>query len=163
FRTFRADPRELLTLARSGGVFYGGLILAGIVALWDIRPVGLPLWATGDWFAPRIALGHVIGRVGGLFARGCYGKVTSVPWPITFHDPFAAANVGTPLDRPLHPTQLYEAGAEALILCILLFTEKKGRPFAGRTFWLYMLLYAISRFIFEFYRGDERGTVGMFS
>ncbi len=64
---------------------------------------------------------------------------------------------------PLHPTQIYEAGAEFLILMILLFTERKGRPFAGRTFWIYMLLYAISRFIIEFFRGDERGNVGMFS
>jgi len=64
---------------------------------------------------------------------------------------------------PLHPTQLYEAGAELIILLLLLATERKGRPFAGRTFWLYMLLYAISRFIIEFYRGDERGMVGMFS
>jgi len=46
---------------------------------------------------------------------------------------------------------------------ILLGTERKGRPFAGRTFWLYMLLYAISRFIIEFYRGDPRGSVGVFS
>jgi phosphatidylglycerol---prolipoprotein diacylglyceryl transferase len=163
FQTFRADPRELLTLARSGGVFYGGLILAVTVALWYIRRVGLPLWTTCDVFAPGIALGHVIGRFGCLFAGCCYGKETSVPWAITFHDPFAAANVGTPLDRPLHPTQLYEAGAEALILFVLLFTEKRGRPFAGRTFWLYMLLYAVSRFVIEFYRGDERGAVGIFS
>jgi len=63
----------------------------------------------------------------------------------------------------LHPTQLYEAGAELMILGVLLFTERKGRPFAGRTFWLYMLLYAVSRFIIEFYRGDDRGTVGIFS
>ena len=48
-------------------------------------------------------------------------------------------------------------------LIVLLVTERKGLPFPGRTFWLYMLLYAISRFIIEFYRGDERGTVGMFS
>ena len=46
---------------------------------------------------------------------------------------------------------------------ILLGTERKGRPFAGRTFWLYLLLYGISRFIIEFYRGDPRGSVGMFS
>ena len=71
--------------------------------------------------------------------------------------------MGTPLGVPLHPTQLYEAGAELLILVVLLVTERRGRPFAGRTFWLYMLLYAISRFIIEFYRGDPRGTVGIFS
>jgi phosphatidylglycerol:prolipoprotein diacylglycerol transferase len=163
YRTFRADPGELLTLARSGGVFYGGLILAVVVALWYIRRVGLPLWTTCDVFAPGIALGHVVGRFGCLFAGCCYGKPTMKPWGIVFTDPFAAANVGTPLGVPLHPTQLYEAGAEFLILMLLLFTERKGRAFAGRTFWLYMLLYAISRFIIEFYRGDERGMVGMFS
>ena len=166
FRAFTANPRELLTLARAGGVFYGGLILAVIVALWYIRRVGLPLWTTCDVFAPGIALGHVIGRFGCLFAGCCYGKPTTLPWGITFTDPFAAANVGTPLNVPLHPTQLYEAGAELLILIVLLTTEDKGRPwrpFPGRTFWLYILLYAISRFIIEFFRGDERGAILMFS
>src|SRR3979411_2926931 len=163
FRAFTANPRELLTLARSGGVFYGGLILAVVVALVYIRKGGLPLWTTTDVFAPGIALGHVVGRFGCLFAGCCYGKPTTRPWGITFTAPFAAANVATPLGVPLHPTQLYEAGAEFLILMVLLLTERKGRPFAGRTFWFYMLLYAISRFIIEFFRGDERGTVGMFS
>jgi phosphatidylglycerol:prolipoprotein diacylglycerol transferase len=163
FRAFTRDPRELLTLARSGGVFYGGLILAVIVALVYIRRVGLPLWTTCDVFAPGIALGHVVGRFGCLFAGCCYGKATKLPWGITFTDAFANTNVGTPLNEPLHPTQLYEAGAEFLILMVLLRTERKGRPFAGRTFWLYMLLYAVSRFIIEYFRGDERGTVGIFS
>src|SRR6187401_2597353 len=163
FRTFLSDPSELITLARSGGVFYGGLILAVSVALWYIRRIGLPLWTTCDVFAPGIALGHVVGRLGCLFAGCCYGKPTSVPWAITFTDPFAATNVGTPLNVPLHPTQLYEAGAEGLILVLLLATESRGRQFPGRTFWLYMLLYAISRYVIEFYRGDPRGAVGAFS
>src|SRR5438046_2323622 len=163
FQTFASDPRELLTLARSGGVFYGGLILAVVVALWYIRRNGLPLWTTCDVFAPGIALGHVVGRFGCLFAGCCFGKPTTLPWGITFTDTFAATNVGTPLGVPLHPTQLYEAGAEFLILMLLLSTERKGRPFPGRTFWLYMLLYAISRFIIEFFRGDDRGNVGIFS
>jgi len=163
FRVFRNDPRELLTLARSGGVFYGGLILAVSVALWYIRRSGLPLWTTCDVFAPGIALGHAIGRFGCFFAGCWYGKPTTLPWGITFTDPFAAANVGTPLNHPLHPTQLYEAGAELLILGVLLLTEKKGKPFAGRTFWLYILLYAISRYIIEIFRGDPRGSVGIFS
>jgi phosphatidylglycerol:prolipoprotein diacylglycerol transferase len=163
FQTFRNNPAELLSLARSGGVFYGGLILAVAVSLWYIRRVGLPLWTTCDVFAPGIALGHVIGRFGCFFAGCCFGKPTNLPWAITFTDPFAAANVGTPLNIPLHPTQLYEAGAEFLILVLLLSTERLGRRFAGRTFWLYMLLYAVSRYIIEFYRGDERGAVGPFS
>src|SRR5207249_11704823 len=158
FSTFRNDPKELLTLARSGGVFYGGLILAVVVALWYIRRAGLPLWTTCDVFAPGIALGHVVGRFGCLFAGCCYGKPTTKAGGVTVTDPFAPANVGRPLGVPLHPTQLYEAGAELLILGTLLWTERKGRPFAGRTFWLYMLLYAISRFIIEFFRGDAPGT-----
>src|SRR6478672_322927 len=163
FRTFLNDPSELITLARSGGVFYGGLILAVSVALWSIKKKGLPLWTTTDVFAPCIALGHVVGRFGCFFAGCCWGKPTDVPWAITFTNPYAAANVGTPLNIPLHPTQLYEAGAEALILAVLLATERRGRPYPGRTFWVYMLLYAISRFIIEFYRNDPRGSVLMFS
>jgi len=89
----------------------------------------------------------------------CYGLPTNVPWAITFTDPFAASNVGTPLNQALHPTQLYEAAAELLILVFLLTTERKGRTYPGRTFWGYMLLYAVSRFIIEFYRGDERGVI----
>ena len=81
------------------------------------------------------------------------------PWAVIFTDPFAAANVGTPLNVPLHPTQLYEAGAELIILVFLLVTERKGRPFPGRTFWGYMFLYALSRFVIEFYRADERGLI----
>ena len=83
-----------------------------------------------------------------------------MPWAITFHDdPAEQATSERRSSVPLHPTQLYEAGAELLILVLLLVTERKGRPFPGRTFWSYMLLYGISRFVIEFYRGDSRGMV----
>lgn len=164
FRYFWSNPGELVTLVQSGGVFYGGLILAVSVALWYQRRHQMPVWATCDVFAPGIAFGHAVGRLGCLMAGCCYGRPTTVPWGITFSDPFAASNVGTPLGVALHPTQLYEAGAELAILILLLATERRWRPFAGRTFWAYMLLYAISRFVIEFYRGDERGVVfGMMS
>ena len=132
-------------LARSGGVFYGGLIGATAVAFWYIRRHALPLWTTCDMFAPGIALGHVIGRLGCLAAGCCYGTPTARPWGITFTDPFAALNVGTPLNIALHPTQVYEAGAELLILVWLLATERKGRPFPGRTFFraLYFAPYVL--------------------
>ena len=163
FKYYSQNPAELLAVFRSGGVFYGGLILAVVVAFWYMRRARLPLWATTDAFAPGIALGHVIGRFGCVMAGCCYGRPTDVGWAITFTSTLAAENVGTPLGVPLHPTQLYEAGAELIILGLLLATERKGRAYPGRTFWLYMLMYAISRFIIEFYRGDPRGTVGMFS
>ena len=159
FDYFVSQPDQLFSLVRAGGVFYGGLIAALVVGLLLARRYRLPRWTTADLAAPGIALGHVIGRFGCLLAGCCYGRPTDVAWGITFTDPVAAANVGTPLGVPLHPTQLYDAGAELLIMVLLLATERRGRPFPGRTFWLYILLYAISRFIVEIYRGDERGMM----
>ena len=163
FDYFRTRPAELLSLVRAGGVFYGGLILAVLVGLWLVRRYRLPVWSTADMYAPGIALGHVVGRFGCLLAGCCYGRPTDLPWGIVFTSPVAAANVGTPLGTALHPTQLYDAGAELLILIALLLTERRGRRFPGRTFWLYLLLYAISRYIIEIYRGDDRGMVMGFS
>ena len=158
------NPRDLLNLARLGGVFYGGLLLAVGVAFWYIARHRMPFWTTCDVFAPGIALGHVTGRLGCLAAGCCFGKPTDVPWAIVFTNPLAASNVGTPLGIPLHPTQIYEAGAALIILVFLLATEHRGRRFAGRTFWSYMFLYAVSRYVIEIYRGDPRGTVfGIFS
>lgn len=163
FDHFRANPADLLSLVRSGGVFYGGLALAVPVALIYAKRAGLPIWTTSDAFAPGIALGHVVGRFGCLMAGCCYGRPAQIPWAITFANPAASVNAGTPLGTPLHPTQLYEAGAELLILVLLLALERRGRSFPGRTFWGYILLYAFSRFVIEFYRGDPRGMVGTLS
>ena len=156
---YRSNPGEIFSLVRSAGVFYGGLVVATITGLVLIRRYKLPVWATADLYAPGIALGHVIGRMGCFFAGCCWGRPTDLPWGITFTNPAAAINVGTPLNVALHPTQLYEAGAELIILGLLLATERKWKYFEGRTFWLYMLLYGITRFIIEFYRGDPRGMV----
>jgi phosphatidylglycerol---prolipoprotein diacylglyceryl transferase len=162
FDTYGSNPRELITLVRSGGVFYGGLIAAVLVALVYLWYHRMPVWTVTDVFAPGIALGHVVGRLGCLFAGCCFGRPATVPWAITFHSEYAAENVGTPLNVPLHPTQLYEAGSELMILGALLWFERKGRPFPGRTFWSYMLLYGVTRFIIEFYRGDTRGSLMLF-
>ncbi len=163
FDHFRRNPAELWTLARAGGVFYGGLVVATLVGIWYVRKHRLPVWQTADAIAPGIALGHVVGRLGCVLAGCCYGRPTDLPWGITFSDIFASTNVGTPLHVALHPTQLYDAGAEAIILALLLATERRGRPFAGRTFWLYMLLYATTRFGIEFLRGDPRGMMAGFA
>ena len=162
FDQFSRSTADLLSLARSGGVFYGGLILALIVALWYMWRHRMAVWAVCDVFAPGIALGHVTGRLGCYAAGCCYGKPTDVSWAVVFTNPLATEQAGTPLGIPLHPTQLYEAGAELFILGLLLATERKGRRFPGRTFWLYMLLYAISRYVIEIYRGDPRGVVPFF-
>jgi len=159
FDHFRQDPSQIWTILRSGGVFYGGLILSVAVAFWFIHRHRLPIWKTCDAFAPGIVLGQALGRIGCLMAGCCYGKPTELPWGITFTNPLAAANVGTPLAVSLHPTQLYESGAALLILGALLLAERRGHGFAGRTFWTYLLLYPAARFVIEFYRGDPRGAV----
>jgi phosphatidylglycerol:prolipoprotein diacylglycerol transferase len=160
---FTSSREEFFTLMRSGGVFYGGLIAASLTCIYQLRKHKLPLWKAGDLFAPGIALGYMVGRLGCLMAGCCYGKPTQVAWAITFTDPAAAMNVGTPLNVPLHPTQLYESMAGFVILLAVLFLERRGRPYAGRTFWQFVLMYAVSRFIIEFFRGDDRGAVSMFS
>ena len=112
-------------------MFYGGLIAAVAVALWYLWRHRMPMWTVTDVFAPGIALGHVIGRLGCFFAGCCFGRPTDVPWAITFHSEYAARNVGTPLNIPLHPTQLYEAGAELLILGVLLADRTEGAALPG--------------------------------
>jgi phosphatidylglycerol---prolipoprotein diacylglyceryl transferase len=163
FSYFRQHPAEIWTLVRSGGVFYGGLLAGFAVGFWYMRRYRLPVWPVADAMAPGLALGHVVGRLGCLLAGCCYGKPTTLPWGVTFTDPFAASNVGTPLHVALHPTQLYEAGAEFLILVFLLATEKYWRRRSGWTWWVYILLYGISRFGIEFFRGDPRGFTMGFS
>jgi phosphatidylglycerol---prolipoprotein diacylglyceryl transferase len=159
FSYFRDHPRELLSLARVGGVFYGGLIFALLAGLFLVRRYKLPVWSAADMYAPGVALGHIIGRLGCLLAGCCYGRPTDLPWGITFTNPVAAASAGTPLGIPLHPTQIYDAGAELLILIFLLVLERRSRGYPGRTWWLYMLLYAIARFIVEIFRADDRGII----
>ncbi len=159
FRHFTSSWQEFTTLLRSGGVFYGGLIAAILVCVYQLRKHRLPLWTSTDLFAPGIALGYMVGRLGCLMAGCCYGKPTDVAWAITFTDPAANFNVGTPLNVPLHPTQIYESLAGLVILVALLVLEKRRGAFPGRTFWSFAFLYAVLRFGIEFFRGDDRGLV----
>lgn len=149
------DPWSLL---RSGGVFYGGLIGAIVTALWYFRKHRLPAWKMADILAPSIALGHGIGRLGCFAAGCCYGKPTTSILGVTFTSDYAHQIVGVPLGVALHPTQLYEAGAEFLIFGFLLWLSTRKR-FDGQVFWTYVGLYAASRFVIELYRGDPRGFV----
>jgi phosphatidylglycerol---prolipoprotein diacylglyceryl transferase len=156
---YSRNPRELFSLVQSGGVFYGGLLGALPVAWWYARRHGLPPWPTADVLAPGVALGQAIGRLGCFAAGCCYGRPTDVPWAVTFTDIYTTRTVGTPLDVPLHPTQLYESAATLLIFGFLLWLGKR-KMFHGQIALAYVFLYAVARFVIEFYRGDAaRGTV----
>jgi phosphatidylglycerol:prolipoprotein diacylglycerol transferase len=158
-RVLSAMAQELLSVLQSGGVFYGGLIGALPVAWWYARKYQLPGWSTADALAPGVILGQAIGRLGCFAAGCCHGRPASVPWAVTYTDPYAAKSVGTPLGVAVHPTQIYETIAAFIILAILLKVASRRR-FEGQVVLSYVVLYAIARFTIEIFRGDAvRGFV----
>ncbi len=159
WRRYAANPKDLIEVVRSGGVFYGGLIAATVVAIWYMKRNALPAWRIADMGAPSVALGEAIGRWGCFAAGCCYGKETHGPFGVTFTDPFANEAVGTPLNVPLHPTQIY-LSLNAFLMFLILQWAYRRKTFDGEVFWLYVLLYAITRGILETWRGDlVRGFV----
>ena len=157
FDYYSRNPREIFSFStlQAGGVFQGGLVLALLVAFFYIRSNKLPGLITADAFAPAIALGHSVGRLGCFAAGCCWGTACQRPWAVTFTNPATQQMFGTPLDVPLHPTQLYEAGAEALIFGIV-FSRFRRPHGAGAIIGLYLILYSCARFVIEFFRATEQ-------
>jgi phosphatidylglycerol:prolipoprotein diacylglycerol transferase len=148
---YRAHPMEIFSLAtlQSAGIFFGGFVLALVFAYFYMRAQQLPVLATADIFAPGLALGHGIGRLGCFAAGCCWGKPTHLPWAVTFTN--QDATTGVPLGIPLHPTQLYEAFAEGII-CLILLHRMKREHRDGLIIGMYLLLYGLVRFGVEFLR-----------
>jgi len=158
---YTRNPGEILSMntLRSGGVFSGGLLAGLVAAAWYIARHKMPPLRTCDAFAPGLAIGHAIGRLGCFAAGCCYGKETHAAWGVVFKSPLAQDWVGTPLGVPLEPTQLMEAVVEFFNFLLLswLLTRKHAD---GQVFGTYLILYGIARFFIEFLRGDPgRGEV----
>jgi len=154
---YMANPSDIFSLAtlQAAGVFQGGLILALVAAYVYMSRQKLPMLATSDAFAPGLALGHSIGKLGCFAAGCCWGIETKVPWAVKFHDPAAYALTGVPLEIPLHPAQLYESSAEALIFGFLYW--RFGRQHApGQIIGLYLVISSVTRFFIEFTRNHEQ-------
>jgi phosphatidylglycerol:prolipoprotein diacylglycerol transferase len=159
--TLRTHPSEIFSLStlQSAGIFYGGLIAALITAFFYMRHIGLPVLKTSDIFAPGLALGHGIGRLGCFAAGCCWGRPTKLPWAVTFTNPDARA-VGVPLGIPLHPTQLYETLAE-IVICGALFLFVRRPHKNGAIIGGYLALYGVARFLVEFLREhDDSNPLG---
>jgi phosphatidylglycerol:prolipoprotein diacylglycerol transferase len=156
---FRGDWRRMISLdvLRSGGVYFGGFIIALAVSVILMRVWKLPWRKTADAFAPGIALGHAIGRLGCFSAGCCWGKPTSSWIGLRFTEK-AHELTGVPIDSALVPTQLIEAAANLLILGALLWLRKR-RSFDGQIIFAYVILYSAARFTVEFWRDDPRGWV----
>ncbi len=152
-RDYIDGSRPFFSLAtlQAAGVFQGGLILAVVVAFWYMKRESLPPLVTADVFAPGIALGHAIGRLGCFSAGCCWGIACDRKWAVTFRNPDAEALTGVPLGIPLHPTQLYEFAAELLVFSVLYW--RHGKPHReGEILGLYLVISSALRFWVEFYR-----------
>ena len=154
---YMSNPSDIFSMAtlQAAGVFQGGLILALVTAILYMRQQKMPLLGTSDAFAPGLALGHAIGKVGCFAAGCCWGTECNLPWAVKFHDPAAYALTGVPLEVALHPAQLYESGSEALVFGFLYWRfGKKHAP--GQIIGLYLVLSSVLRFFIEFTRNHEQ-------
>lgn len=158
WRMFLSDPRQIFSLStlQAAGVFQGGLVLAFITAYLYVRHTGLPWLRTLDVFAPGVAIGHAIGRIGCFAAGCCWGTECSLPWGVTFRNPEAAELTGVPLDVKLHPAQLYEVFTETALFGFLYWRFGKSHT-PGKIMGLYLVLSSIARFLIEFTRYHEQG------
>ncbi len=160
-RDYIDNPRQIFTLEtlQAAGVFHGGFIVALIVAVLYMRKQRLPVLPTMDVFAPGVAIGQAIGRLGCFAAGCCWGRECDLPWGVRFRSDFAAQ---VPLDKTLHPVQLYESAADLLIFGLLYRRATQDHP-AGQVIGLYLVLYSAARFVIEFFREHEQALVGPFS
>lgn len=158
FDQYLANPREILSTLRLAGVFYGGFIASLVFMFLYCRWHGMNVLQLLDNFAPAVILGQAVGRWGCFSAGCCYGTETDLPWGVVFTNEFSHKTVGVPLHTPLHPTQIYESVGNFVILLVLLFLWKH-RKFYGEIIASYIILYPISRFFWEFFRGDTERKI----
>jgi phosphatidylglycerol:prolipoprotein diacylglycerol transferase len=156
------DCTRILHVWEGGLVFYGGVAGAALVAVVFARRQGWSFWLLGDVFAPGVAIGHALGRLGCFAAGCCFGKASG-SWGVSFpRDSVAfdelssvgAVAPGASFTPRLHPAQLYEAFGEAAIFALLMMLRPRLRQRPGALLLIYTALYAVLRFVVELFRGD---------
>jgi phosphatidylglycerol---prolipoprotein diacylglyceryl transferase len=151
----------------AGGLtYYGGLIAATAVAVWLCRRDNFSLGKAADAAAMGMAVGLGFGRMGCLLAGCCFGRTTELPWSLTFPPYSAASSSQAKLglidgrefaSLAVHPTQIYEsAGCFAIAAFLMLWLAGRKR-YDGHVFLGFLGLYAVLRFLLEFWRADDRG------
>ncbi len=125
-----------------GGLsFIGGLVGALIASYVYIKIKKLNFWKTVDIFAPALALGHAIGRIGCYITGLHIGKLTTVPWAVMVNNELR------------HQTALYDIIAE-LFNFLILWKLRTKKTFDGFLFLLYLMMYSAERFVIDFFRID---------
>lgn len=131
----------------SGMSYHGGAIGVLLASIVFCRRHKINFWRFGDLFCPAIPLGYTFGRIGNFINGELYGRVTTVPWGMYFPlDPYL---------RLRHPSQLYEAFFEGILLFTFLWIIRKRKYFEGFLFSLYLIGYGLVRFFIEFLRDPD--------
>lgn len=151
FAYYRLFPMDALRFWDGGFVYYGGWIGGLIFAVFTMWVYKAPRFYWLDFFAPILAFGYGLGRLGCLFNGCCYGGICELPWAISFSYP------GLP-EGLRHPTQLYATFWELLITLpiLLLLGNRKGMG-SGVIFAAWLLLHGSGRLLMEYFREDPRG------
>ncbi len=146
-------PSLLYDLLSNGQVFYGGLFGALLVLFLYARRCRLDRRLLWDYVVPVIPLFHAFGRVGCFLTGCCHGKISTRFGVVYTH------SISGPNGVPLFPIQLVFSLTD-LALCAALFLYERRHHRQGGSLRVYLLLYAVCRFVLEFFRGDEiRGIV----
>ena len=147
---------DVLKIYEGGLAYYGGFILAFVVAVLYLRSRKLSIARVAVIISPSIVLGLGIGRHGCFLAGWCFGKPTSLPWGITFPErSLAWIEIGA---QKIHPTQLYSSISLMAIFTILIVLQKYMK-FPSQLFLTCVLMYSVHRFLIDFvryYTPDER-------
>jgi len=153
---YTQHPGELWTTLRSAGVLMGGVIAGALMFVTYARRHGLPLHSLGDAIAAPLAFAQGIGRLGCFSAGCCWGVRTSADsfFAIRFSNPAAHQQTGVPLDEWRVATQLIQMVNDLLLAALLTWLSRRRPQPAGTVFWVYVLLYSLTRGVIEFWRGD---------
>jgi len=147
---------EFFTDFGQGFVFYGSFLVTIPVLIWWFRRNKIPVLYAFDFTAVCGALVHGIGKIGCFMAGCCHGIQCDSKWGVVFSNPNSSA---FPLNVPVYPVQLWDATVILLIAGLLILFRSK-KQFDGQMFLIYAMVYSVTRFFTEYYRGDDsRGFV----
>lgn len=147
FDHFLQDPLYLFRIWEGGMSFHGGLIGVIVSMIWTSYRQKRNFWQTADFIAPLVPFGLGLGRIGNFINAELWGRATDVPWAMIFPN--------DPEQLPRHPSQLYEALLEGVVLfAILNLFIRKPRPM-GAVSGLFLIGYGCFRFLVEYVREPD--------
>jgi len=149
FDRWMADPLWIFKVWEGGMSFHGGLIGVLVAMYVYATRIRVPYLALMDFVAPIVPLGLGFGRLGNFIGQELWGRVSDVPWAMVF------PKAGDPLGVARHPSQLYQATLEGLVMFVVLFWfSAKPRP-RGAVSGLFLVLYASFRSLVENFREPD--------